>query len=69
MGRVIYRFKSMEVSFEEAGEKGRRTRMLLGFFTVVETIMIYFVDQIFLPHFLLNAADFIDHQRDWNFVP
>jgi len=47
MGRVLYRFKSMEVNFEEAGERGRQTRMLLGFFTVVETTMICFVDQIF----------------------
>lgn len=42
MGRVLYRLQSMELSLEEAGEKGTTRRMLLGFFTVVETIMICF---------------------------
>lgn len=42
MGRVLYQLQSMELSLEEAGEKGTTTRMLLGFFTVVETIMICF---------------------------
>ena len=42
MGRVLYRLQSTELSLEEAGEKGTTRRMLLGFFTVVETIMICF---------------------------
>lgn len=42
MGRGLYQLQSMELSLEEAGEKGTTRRMLLGFFTVVETIMICF---------------------------
>lgn len=61
LDQALYQLQSMEVSFEEAGEKGRRTRMLLGFFTVVETIMICFADQIFFASFLTSVPlTFID---------